>query len=214
MIDRFVSGFANNAFLITCARTGSSIIIDTPAEPVDLIDAASRTTVGTILITHGHRDHVEGYEKVIEKFPVPTGIGAPDRDALPDTAPVSVNIETGILVRVGDITLKSLFTPGHTPGSTCYVLESDASNSAGEPTYVFTGDTLFPGGPGKSSSNEALRQIIGSLETHIFPLPDTAIVLPGHGEFTTIGELKREFEQFSSKPLDPNLYGDVTWTSN
>ena len=212
-IDRFISGFANNAFLITCARTGSSVIIDTPADPHELIKVASRTTVGTILITHGHRDHVEGYENVIEKFPVPTGIGALDREALPETAPFSVSIETRILVRVGDITLKSLFTPGHTPGSTCYVLESDASKSEGEPTHVFTGDTLFPGGPGKSSSNKALRKIIDSLETHIFNLPENSVVLPGHGEFTTIGESKREFRQFSSKPLDPDLYGDVTWAS-
>jgi glyoxylase-like metal-dependent hydrolase (beta-lactamase superfamily II) len=76
---------------------------------------------------------------------------------------------------------------------------------------VFTGDTLFPGGPGKSSSHTALKQIIESLESHIFTLPEGTSVLPGHGEFTTIGESNREYSAFAARPLDPELMGDVTW---
>ncbi|MBN4064465.1 MBL fold metallo-hydrolase [Dehalococcoides mccartyi] len=211
-IDRFVSGFSNNAFLITCVRTGSSVIVDTPAEPHELITAAENTTVEAILITHGHQDHVEGYETVASKISAPTGIGANDRNSLVASAPVSINVQTGESINIGDISLKALFTPGHTPGSTCYVLESSDSLAAGEHSHVFTGDTLFPGGPGRSSSNEALRQIMSSLENNIFTLPDSTAVLPGHGEFTTIEESKREYAIFTSKPLDPNLSGDVAWT--
>jgi glyoxylase-like metal-dependent hydrolase (beta-lactamase superfamily II) len=218
-IQRFVSGFSNNAFLITCARTNRSVIIDTPANPLELIQAAHESAVAAILITHGHRDHVEGFGDIAGSFDVPVGIGSGDRASLPDSAPnsapsparVEIDVSTGILLVVGDIALRAMATPGHTPGSTCYLLESPDSTAAGEKYHVFTGDTLFPGGPGKSSSHEALRQIIDSLETHIFTLPDTVAVLPGHGDFTTIGDSKAEYAVFAATPLDPSLSGDVTW---
>lgn len=212
-IQRFVSGFANNAFLITCTRTNNAVIIDTPAEPVELVEAALKTGVKAILITHGHRDHVEGYEFVADSIRPPhgIGIGATDRSSLPSSAPTTVDVATDQIFSTGDISLRSLATPGHTPGSTCYVLETPESNAAGEPAHVFTGDTLFPGGPGKSSSHVALKQMLESLESHIFTLPEQVSVLPGHGEFTTIGESKREYSVFAARPLDPGLSGDVTW---
>ena len=215
-IRRFVSGFANNAFLITCARTGKSLIIDTPENPAEWIEAARSTAVETILITHGHRDHVEGFGDVVNEFSVPVGIGADDRSSLPDSADVSIDVSAGKLISVGDITIRAIATPGHTPGSTCYLLEpaleSAEVSASGEKTHVFTGDTLFPGGPGRSSSHTALLQILKSLESHIFVLPDQTSVLPGHGEFTTIGESKREYSVFASRSLDPELMGDVTWS--
>jgi|TARA_B100000959_G_scaffold273146_1_gene323306 glyoxylase-like metal-dependent hydrolase (beta-lactamase superfamily II) len=210
-IQRFISGFSNNAFLITCARSGSSVIIDTPANPFELIQAATNSNVEAILITHGHRDHVEGFYDVSESFTVPTGIGSGDRNSLPASAPVNIDVSTDAIIVIGNISLQAMATPGHTRGSTCYLLESNDSEAAGEEAHVFTGDTLFPGGPGKSSSPEALRQILESLEKHIFPLPESTVVLPGHGEFTTIGDSQKEYAMFSAKPLDPNLYGDVTW---
>jgi glyoxylase-like metal-dependent hydrolase (beta-lactamase superfamily II) len=126
-IDRFVSGFSNNAFLITCARTGSSVIIDTPADPNELISAASETAVETILITHGHQDHVEGYEEVVATLPAPTGIGSGDRESLPASAQVTIDVTTDVSILIGDIALRALHTPGHTSGSTCFVLESEGS---------------------------------------------------------------------------------------
>jgi glyoxylase-like metal-dependent hydrolase (beta-lactamase superfamily II) len=120
-------------------------------------------------------------------------------------------VATNESILIGDIALKTLHTPGHTPGSTCFVLESKLSLTSGEPSHVFTGDTLFPGGPGRSKSHEALKDMISSLKSHIFVLPEITIVLPGHGEFTTIGDSKREYAAFASKPLSPTLSGDVTW---
>ena len=187
-IQSFVSGYANNAFLITCARTNKSIIIDTPDNPVELIEAARNTEVEAILITHGHRDHVEGFDDVGGAFDVPVGIGNEDRDSLPASADVALDVASGNTIFVGDIALSAMATPGHTPGSTCYLLESLESKQAEEHSHVFTGDTLFPGGPGKSVSHEALKQIIESLEANIFTLPDSVAVLPGHGGFTTIAD--------------------------
>lgn len=230
-IQRFVSGFANNAFLITCARTGKSVIIDTPANPVELIEAARATDVGTVLITHGHQDHLEGFAAVTRNFDVPVGIGVADRGSLPGPVqklPELLDLSTGSSIVVGDVTLRAMATPGHTPGSTCFMLEPEPGPVVGlesgpgpgtegprpkdKISHVFTGDTLFPGGPGRSASHEALKQMLNSLETHIFKLPDATVVLPGHGEFTTVGASRREYATFASKPLDANLSGDVTWT--
>ncbi|MDA1279120.1 MAG: MBL fold metallo-hydrolase [Chloroflexi bacterium] len=217
-IQRFVSGFGNNAFLITCTRTRKSVIIDTPADPFELIEAVRQTSVHAVLITHGHRDHVEGLEPVLAEFAVPVGIGYADRASLPVSLPSDrlINITAGdtmpAILNAGNIALRPMPTPGHTPGSTCFMLESAQFAGRGtEISHVFTGDTLFPGGPGKSSSHEALRQIINSLESQIFNLPESTVVLPGHGEFTTIGQSKREYSIFSKKKLDPDLFGDVTW---
>ena len=215
-IQRFVSGFANNAYLITCNRTNKSLVIDTPDKPSELIAAARSTAVEAILITHGHQDHVEGFGDVVSEFVVPVGIGADDRSSLPSSADAgsadaSIDVSAGMLISVGDITIRAIATPGHTPGSTCYVLAISESTTEAEPAHVFTGDTLFPGGPGKSSSHMSLKQIIESLESHIFTLPEQTSVLPGHGEFTTIGESKREYSVFAARPLDPGLSGDVTW---
>ena len=208
-IQRFISGFANNAFLITCAQTNRSVIIDTPAEPSALISAAQRTEVNAVLITHGHRDHVEGFMNVIANFNVPIGIGLADRESLPDSAQTSINFATDHRIEIGNIVLQPVATPGHTPGSTCFIIQPIDKNK--EHAHVFSGDTLFPGGPGKSTSHARLIQMIGSIKSRIFTLEESTVVLPGHGEFTTIGNSKREYDLFSSKPLDPTLYGNVTW---
>ncbi len=210
-IQNFVSGFSNNAYLITCNRTNNSVVIDTPANPVELVDARKKTNPTFILITHGHQDHVEGFNDVNGDPQPNVGIGQDDKNSLPMKTDFQIDVSTNQQLNSGDISFRSMATPGHTPGSTCYLLETPESKASGEPAHVFTGDTLFPGGPGRSSSNDALKQILTSLETHIFTLPDSTVVLPGHGEFTTIANSKREYEEFKSRPLDPNLSGDVTW---
>ncbi len=219
-IQRFISGFANNGFLITCLRTGKSVIVDTPAHPDELVAASSATQVEAILITHGHSDHLEGFAAVTDVFGAPVGIGTADREMLPASAKrVSeyLDISTNRLIEVGDIALRPMATPGHTPGSTCFVLglsprpEVGAPDSGESVSHVFTGDTLFPGGPGRSASPDALRQMLDSINGHIYVLPDSTVILPGHGEFTTIGDSKREYAVFAARPVAATLYGDVTW---
>lgn len=105
---------------------------------------------------------------------------------------------------MGQIPFRVLSVPGHTPGSTTFV----------HGRHAFVGDTLFPGGPGRSASPEALRQEIESITTHLYALPDDTVIYPGHGARTTIGESKREYAEFAAREHDPNLHGDVLWATS
>ena len=209
-IGRWVSGFYNNAYLVTCNSTNKSIIIDTPDEPNELIAAADTTDVQAILITHNHWDHLEGFNLVTERFKVPVGIGANDAHAVAERdgyrAPIDVSQDN--ILQVGDISIRCMDTPGHTPGSTCYLLPGD---NPGSSPHVFAGDTLFPGGPGKTDSPEAFNDIIQSVTSRLHKLPAHTVVMPGHGDFTTIAESLEEYAVFASKPRDAGLFGDVAW---
>ncbi len=210
-IQSFVSGFENNAYLLTCNRTNKSVVIDTPNRPVDLLQAARSTNVEAILITHNHWDHLEGFEDVLVATNAPVGIGSADAHALPVKPQTTIDVSNGTLLQVGDITLRCITTPGHTVGSTCYMLPSERP---GATPHVFTGDTLFPGGPGKSGSADAFRQLVDSIEKQLLSLPGETVVLPGHGQQTTIRESQLEFEVFASGQHREDLHGDVTWTGD
>ena len=212
-IDAFVSGFANNAYLITSKASGLGIIIDTPDEPHELIAAARDTAVAAILITHSHWDHLEGFDDVVSEFPVPVGVGADDAGQVRDDHGYNdlIDVGHGTMLEFGDIKFRCIFTPGHTPGSTCYLLPAE---SPGAVPHLFAGDTLFPGGPGRSASPEALGQMLDSIRAHLHTLPTETAVLPGHGDRTTIGASIAESADFpywdaASRPAD--LSGDVAW---
>jgi glyoxylase-like metal-dependent hydrolase (beta-lactamase superfamily II) len=110
-------------------------------------------------------------------------------------------LEDGNIVSFGKVTLNVLHTPGHTPGSICFITGN----------ILLAGDTIFPGGPGKTGTSDDFRQIIQSLEQKIFMLPDDVKIYPGHGEPTTVKKAKEEFAFFSAKSHDANLCGDVLW---
>ena len=119
-------------------------------------------------------------------------------------AALESDTQHGAVIPLGGSQIQVLHTPGHTPGSICLV--------AGR--AVLTGDTLFPGGPGRSSNPEALAQELESIVTLLHTLPDDTLVLPGHGASTTIGESKAEYAVFASKEHDPDLHGDVLWAQS
>ena len=215
-INAYVSGFAINAYLITSKESRQSIIIDTPDEPHELIAAAKDTAVAAILITHNHWDHLEGFDVVTSEFPVPVGIGDDDaakvREVHGYTDLFDVSHDT--MLNIGGIPLRCIFTPGHTPGSTSFVLPAE---SPGALPHVFTGDTLFPGGPGRSASAEALDQLLTSIRTRLHTLPTEAVVLPGHGDGTTIGasiDESKDFPYWDAASRPDGLSGDVAWASN
>ena len=200
---RFVSGpYENNSYLVVCPQSNESIVIDVPADASEMLAAARRTTVRSILITHGHIDHVEGYGDIVPVLGADVCIGGADAGDLP--APPRHSIQDGDEFTAGGVTLRAITTPGHTPGSTCFVTGR----------HLFSGDTLFPGGPGKSTSPETFRQLVTSISARLLVLDDSVTFYPGHGAEGQLADARREYETFASRPHKSNLFGDVLWLEN
>ena len=191
--------YDNNAYLLECPRTYESIVIDTPADPGSLIEAAGATDVKAILITHNHQDHLLGFEAVTSAINAPVGVGRADAPALP--RPADFFLEDGQEVAAGTLILKAISTPGHTAGSTCLM----AGN------HLFTGDTLFPGGPGRTGTPQDLRQVIDSITDKLFALDDGTFLYPGHGDDGRLKTAKEEYRVFASREHPIDLCGDVLW---
>ncbi len=192
--------YDNNAYLLVSPTTNDSIIIDTPADPGELLRIAERTNVKVILITHNHFDHIQGLAEVVSSVQSPVAIAKADAGALPN-APDRF-LKDGDVITVGAIALRVLSTPGHTLGSTCFFVGS----------HLFSGDTLFPGGPGRSQSPKSLVQIINSITVKLFTLGDDLLFYPGHGENGDIKTAKQEYAVFESKDHVAGLCGDVQWS--
>jgi glyoxylase-like metal-dependent hydrolase (beta-lactamase superfamily II) len=178
-IHRLVVGpMDNNVFVLRCKQTGESVLLDAANEHEKLLDLCKRLDVRRVLETHGHWDHIQAVPQVRDAG-YDVGVTSADAAMLPSYDFV---LEDESVIEVGRLRLHTILTPGHTPGSMCFRLE-------GSPV-LFSGDTLFPGGPGATQfPGGDFPKIIGSIEDRLFATldPDT-IVLPGHGLDTTIGE--------------------------
>jgi len=175
----------NNAYLLRCASTGELLLIDAANEAETLLSLIDGRPLATIVTTHRHGDHWQALEALAKATGAETVAHVEDAPDLP-VAP-SMLVSHGDTVDVGDARLSVIHLRGHTPGSIalCY----GASGAlAGEP-HLFTGDSLFPGGPGNTGNNPArFGSLITDLENRIFAeLPDGTWVYPGHGADTTIG---------------------------
>jgi glyoxylase-like metal-dependent hydrolase (beta-lactamase superfamily II) len=191
--------YNNNGYIVACPETKEAVIIDTPAEPEKLLNELGDVQVKAILITHGHQDHLLGFKEITGQVDAPVGVGEADVELLP--SPPDIILRDGATIEVGNQTIQLLSTPGHTSGSTCLLIGK----------HLFSGDTLFPGGPGKSRSPEAFKQEIDSITRKLLVLPDDTAVYPGHGDDTTIGQARQEYQVFASKQHPDDLCGDVAW---
>lgn len=177
-VHRLVVGpVANNVYVVRCSRTGEATLLDAANEPDRLLAAAAALGVTSVLTTHGHWDHI-GAVEAFRKAGIPVWVNALDAPSLPGYDHVLSDDDAHV---VGDLTLRAIHTPGHTPGSTCLALE-------GAPV-LFTGDTLFPGGPGNATFEGGdFATIIDSIERRIFAaFDDDTVFFPGHGDSSTIG---------------------------
>ena len=193
--------FGTNAYVLVCRATGDSVLVDTPAEASKIVERLKGTDPRYILITHNHMDHLGAFSELKAKLGVPVGAHPLEAGRLP--SPPEILLNDGDIVSFGNVELKVLHTPGHTPGSLCFLTGQ----------YLISGDTLFPGGPGKTSRPADLRQVIESITEKIFVLPDDTQVYPGHGDSTVLKKEKDEFAVFSARAHDPGLCGDVLWLS-
>ncbi len=199
-IHKYVCGpMYNNAYILVCPQTNESIVIDAPEDPGKMLEAAKETDVKSILITHGHRDHIQAFDEVTQALSAPVGIGRDDNHNLPRDA--DFFMEDGDEIKAGTISLKAIFTPGHTPGSTCLIIGN----------HLFSGDTLFPGGPGKSDSPASFKQLVESVSSRLLVLDDDFKIYPGHGDDGELKKSKEDFAVFQSKDHPDDLYGDVAW---
>jgi glyoxylase-like metal-dependent hydrolase (beta-lactamase superfamily II) len=167
----------NNVYVLRCKETGDAVLLDAANEHEKLLELCRQLGVRKVLETHGHWDHIQAVPAVRDAG-YEVGVTAADSSMLPSYDFV-LSDETAI--EVGRLRLLTIATPGHTEGSMCFRLE-------GSPV-LFSGDTLFPGGPGATKfPGGDFPTIIRSIEDRLFSgLPADTLVLPGHGSDTTIG---------------------------
>jgi hydroxyacylglutathione hydrolase len=194
--------YNNNGYIVVCPETNEGVIIDTPAEPEKLLNELGDVQIKAILITHRHQDHLLGFQEITSAVPAPVGVGVNDAEGLP--RPPEILLEDGSVVRFGNQEIQVLSTPGHTDGAVCLLIGN----------HLFSGDTLFPGGPGKSRSPEAFKQEINSITGKLLVLPDDTAVYPGHGDDTSIGKARQEYQVFASKSHPDDIHGDVSWLNS
>jgi glyoxylase-like metal-dependent hydrolase (beta-lactamase superfamily II) len=167
----------NNVFVLRCTETGEAVLLDAANEHEKLLALCKRLDVRRVLETHGHWDHIQAVPAVRDAG-YEVGVTADDASMLPSYDFV---LEDDSVIEVGRLRLRTILTPGHTAGSMCFRLE-------GSPV-LFSGDTLFPGGPGATRfPGGDFDRIIRAIDERLFStLPADTIVLPGHGVNTTIG---------------------------
>jgi glyoxylase-like metal-dependent hydrolase (beta-lactamase superfamily II) len=186
-----VGVLATNCYVVNCRVTGNAVIIDpgfdsdAEAEQIFRFVDEEKLKIKFVVDTHWHSDHVGGNTVLKERYGVPVCIHELDTHELADsnegTSPPNIVLRDGDCVEFADAKLRIMHTPGHTPGSVCLLGEK----------LVFTGDTLFAGGIGRTDFlGGSTRDMEASLEK-LLRLPDDLIVYPGHGPATTIGEERR-----------------------
>ncbi len=175
-IRKFCVGpLENNVYVVACRETSEAVIIDAADEADRILRETSDVMPVAILTTHGHWDHVQAAAEVAQRLDIPFRIHAADTElaGLDTTRPILPDER----ITVGVVSLHAVHTPGHTPGSTCFLVNG----------HAFTGDTLFPGGPGATRDAAARAQALDGIERELFSLDDATLVHPGHGLDTTVG---------------------------
>jgi glyoxylase-like metal-dependent hydrolase (beta-lactamase superfamily II) len=188
-VHRLVVGpVDNNVFVVRCRRTGDAVLIDAANEHDRLLELCRGLGVRTVVETHGHWDHIQAVP-AIRDAGYDVGVTAADAEML---EAYDFLLEDESVLEVGDLRIHTIATPGHTPGSICFRVE-------GTP-LLFSGDTLFPGGPGATKfPGGDFEAIIDSLDRRLFTLPADTLVLPGHGADTTIGTERPHLQEWADR---------------
>lgn len=193
-----VSDMANNVYLITHKGHGAQILIDAaddaPAIQRLLLDASYDADVSPrlrlIATTHSHWDHIRALAEITVQTGVPTAVGREDAASIKEETGVGVDrlVDHGDVLDADGLILTAVHLRGHTPGSTAYILE------AGPSTLIFSGDSLFPGGVGNTGGDHArFISLLNDVQERLFDVyPLDSVVLPGHGEATTLGSERPE----------------------
>jgi glyoxylase-like metal-dependent hydrolase (beta-lactamase superfamily II) len=185
----------NNAYLITCRATGEQVLIDAARDAARLLAlvAEGGSGLSRVVTTHQHRDHHRALPEVLTATGARSLAGRHDAAELPVT--VDQVLDDGDVVSVGDLRLTVRHLRGHTPGSIALVLRSPDGS-----VHAFTGDSLFPGGPGRTTRSADFNSLMDDLEERIFGnLPDYTWVYPGHGKDTTLGAERPHVQEWRER---------------
>lgn len=187
----------NNTYLLVCRHSNEALLIDAANDPERISDLVGhgddRPSLRTIVTTHQHPDHWQALGAVAGAYGANTAAHPADAEPLP--VPPDFLLEHGDTVSVGECTLKVIHLRGHTPGSIALLYR----DPEGHP-HLFTGDSLFPGGVGKTNSQEDFRSLVDDVEERVFAvLPDETWFYPGHGDDSTLGEQRPQLAQWRER---------------
>ena len=175
----------NNVFVLRFRQSGEGLLIDAANEHELLLDLCKNLNVQQVIETHGHWDHIQAVPQVRDAG-YSVHITQADAHMLDSYDEI---LEDDCVISVGRIKLETILTPGHTPGSMCFKVSNKP--------ILFSGDTLFPGGPGATQFEGGnFEKIIESIDKRLFILDKETVVLPGHGENTTIGDERPHLDEW------------------
>jgi glyoxylase-like metal-dependent hydrolase (beta-lactamase superfamily II) len=188
IVRTVVGPMDNNVFVVRCRQTGEAVLVDAANEHDKLLELCRALGVRQVLETHGHWDHIQAVPAVRDAG-YEVGVTAEDAAMLDAYDFV---LEDDTVVEMGRLRLRTIHTPGHTPGSMCFLVE-------GSPVLL-AGDTLFPGGPGATSfPGGDFDAIVQSIDRRLFTLPPDTLVLPGHGADTTIATERPHLDEWIAR---------------
>jgi glyoxylase-like metal-dependent hydrolase (beta-lactamase superfamily II) len=183
----------NNAYLLECRATGELCLVDAANDAAVLLDLVGDRPLARVVTTHQHRDHWQALEEVVAVTGARTASGQDDAVGIP--VRTDEVLADGDTVTVGQLSLQVISVVGHTPGSV--VLRYD--DPAGHP-HLFTGDTLFPGGVGRTTRPEDFDSLLHDVTTKIFDrLPDDTWFYPGHGGDSTLGAERPSLPEWAER---------------
>ncbi len=197
IIKASVGPMDNNAYVVTCSATGESLLIDAANDPELLVAllAEHAPKLEMIVTTHQHGDHWQALEAVAEATGAPTAVHQLDAEALP-VAPDRF-LAGGDTIVIGELNFDVIHLRGHTPGSVALALRPDGNRTA---VQLFTGDCLFPGGPGRTTNVTEFQSLMDDLESRVFGVyGDDTVVYPGHGDDTTLGEERPRLDEWRER---------------
>ena len=200
LIQLTVGPWPMNGFVVTCEESGISAIIDPGAEPEAFLEAAAGTRVSKILLTHAHPDHVGALAEVKQATNAPVFLHPAEREQF--GVDYNVSMHGGDNLRIGNCRVRTIHTPGHTPGMITFDIGDDR---------MIVGDTLFVNGPGRTGSARDFETTMRTMQQIVFRWPDETRFYPGHGDSGTIGEERSRFEAFVARGWEKGKQGDVTW---
>ncbi len=187
-----VGPYDNNCYLLRCRSTGRQLLIDAADEPDVLLELIGADGLDSVVTTHQHGDHWQALPAVVHATGARTVAHPLDAPALPE--PTAIAVEHGDTVQVGEVSLEVIHLRGHTPGGIALLYDDPEG-----PPHLFTGDSLFPGGVGKTTP-DTFGQLMDDVADRVFDrLPDETWFYPGHGNDSTLGAERPHLQEWRAR---------------